>query len=115
MVARRFREEAAVQLFVIALVRDRRNMMNQFVVSVVFLGLLGEWRLGGIARECRGERVQAREREARERCQGLRESIWDGIKPVGRSVQKFLTGSSLRSHLAAVFRGGITVRKGGWT
>jgi len=29
-----------VQLFVIALVRARRNMMNQFVVSVVFLGLL---------------------------------------------------------------------------
>jgi len=40
MVARRLREEAAVQLLVIALVRDRRNMMNQFVVSVVFLGLL---------------------------------------------------------------------------
>ena len=40
MVARRFREKAAVQLFVIALVRDRRNMMNRFVVSVVFLGLL---------------------------------------------------------------------------
>ena len=33
------------------------------------------------------------------------ESIWDGIKPVGRSVQKFVTGSSLRSYLAAVFRG----------
>jgi hypothetical protein len=46
---------------------------------------------------------------------GFGESIWDGIKPVGRSVQEFLTGSSLRSHLAAVFRGGITVRKGGWT
>ena len=39
MVARRFRKEAAVQLFVIALVRDRRNMVNQFVVSVVCLGL----------------------------------------------------------------------------